>query len=305
MFSRKQVRAVTLSLAALVAAPSVGSARPALQSPAEAGRHNPRRTIKKKIARKLDEQAVKSLERTRTVLRAALQSVKQQDGGRAELVAAVLHQRASAIALHRGKPGAALWLTRAARQKARQLIQDNRAEQPAGGADQPAEWSRADGRDAPRFIEIARRMRASKRVAKAMARTRALVADAARAVKEGGEGKAQLRKAVVYQKAARKAGSRGKDKAALHLTRQARQAARAVIEANGGAAAPIADEAAELAGADPTGSEEFTAIAEASVPQDIDPVAVEDAVTDDEMAAEIADDLAVDLEATDEAESAR
>jgi len=301
MFSSKFIRTITLSVATLVAAPSIA---PSIMAPtaAHAGKKNKqnrnkvKKAIKRKIARKLDkrrdQKAVKSIKRTRLVLRAALRSVKKNEGDKGQLAGALLHQRAAVIALKKDHPRAALWLTRKARVQARDIIRENRAEMPAGGRDHIGEFVRADAREAPRFIELARRLakrEISPEVKEAIGKTRALVVEAAKAAKTGGKEKAQLRKAMVQQKAARKAAKRGKDKVALHLTGQARETARAVLEANGGATETTLDNA-ELATADATGSEEFTAAAESTVATDIEPADVEDAA-DDEIDEEIDADV--------------
>ncbi len=311
MFSRKLVRTIILSAAALVAAPSIA---PTVITPAVAhakrnnnkNRNQVRKAIKKKIARKQDkrrdQRAIKSIKRTRLVLRAALRSVKNHDEGKGQLAGAVLHQRAAVMALKKGHPRAALWLTRKARVQAREIIQQNKGEMPAGGRDHAGEWLRADARDAPRFIELARqkgKKEMSPEVKEAIGKTRELVVEAARAAKTGGKEKDELRKAMVQQKAARKAAKRGKDQVALHLTGQARQAARAVIAANGGSEETTGNDA-ELATADATGSEEFTADAEANVASDIDPATVEDDA-DDEIDDEIDADLDDEDETTDDA----
>lgn len=303
MFSRKLVRTIILSAATLVAAPSIA---PTVITPAVAhakknknkkGSRPFKRKLEKKRAQQRDQRAMKSIKRTRLVLRAALRSVKKHEDGKGQLVGAVLHQRAAVIALKKNHPRAALWLTRKARQQARDIIRDNKGEMPAGGRDHVGEWLRADSRDAPRFIELARRMpkkQVSPQVKEAMGKTRELVEEAAKAARTGGKEKDKLRKAMVQQKAARKAAKRGKDQVALHLTGQARQAARAVIAANGGSE-ETSGEDAELATADATGSEEFTADAEADVATDIDPATVEDEADD-----EIDDEIDADLDDEDE-----
>ena len=306
MFSSKFIRSITLSVATLIAAPAIG---PTVLAPtaAHAGKKNKqnkskvKKAIKKRIAKKLDkrrdQRATKSIKRTRLVLRAALRSVKKHEDGKGQLAGAVLHQRAAVIALKKDRPRAALWLTRQAREMARDIIRENKAEMPAGGGNQPGEFVRADQREAPRFLELARqkgKKEMSPEVKVAIGKTRELVLEAAKAVKSGGgKEKDQLRKAIVQQKAARKAGKRGKDQVALHLTGQAREAARAVIEANGGSTAGGND--AELATADATGSEEFTADAEATVATDIDADDAADAADD-----EIDDEVDADIDDEDE-----
>ena len=311
MFSTKLIRSITLSIATLIAAPAIG---PTVLAPtaAHAGKQNKqnkqnktrkqvKKAIKKRIAKKQDkrrdQRATKSIKRTRMVLRAALRSVKKHEDGKGRLAGAVLHQRAAVIALKKDRPRAALWLTRQAREMARDIIRENKAEMPAGGGNQPGEFVRADQREAPRFLELARqkgKKEMSPEVKVAIGKTRELVLEAAKAVKSGGgKQKDQLRKAIVQQKAARKAGKRGKDQVALHLTGQAREAARAVIEANGGSTDGGND--AELATADATGSEEFTADAEATVATDIDADDAEDAADD-----EIDDEVDADLDDEDE-----
>ncbi len=303
MFSRKIARTIILSAATLVAAPSIA---PTVITPAEA--HAKRQNTNKKGSRpfqrkpnkkqdkRRDQLAKKSIKRTRVVLRAALRSVKNHDDGKGQLAGAVLHQRAAVMAYKKGHPRAALWLTRKARQQARDIIRDNKGEMPAGGRDHVGEWLRADSRDAPRFIELARRMpkkQVSPQVKEAMGKTRELVEEAAKAARTGGKEKDKLRKAMVQQKAARKAAKHGKDQVAMHLTGQARQAARAVIEANGGSTEDTGTDA-ETTG-DATGSEEFTADAEADVATDIDPATVEDEADD-----EIDDEIDADLDDEDE-----
>lgn len=301
MFSRKLVRTIILSAATLVAAPSIA---PTVFTPSVAhakrnknrNQNQVRKSIKKRVEKKRekqrDQRAIKSIKRTRLVLRAALRSVKNHDEGKGQLAGAVLHQRAAVIALKKNHPRAALWLTRKARQQGRDIIRENKGEMPSGGRDHVGEWVRADARDAPRFIELARQKgtkEMSPEVKEAIGKTREVVVEAARAAKTGGKEKDTLRKAMVQQKAARKAAKRGKDQVALHLTGQARQAARAVIAANGGSEETTGNEA-ELATADATGSEEFTADAEADVATDIDPATVEDEA-DDEIDDEIDADL--------------
>jgi hypothetical protein len=316
MFSTRFIRSITLSIATLIAAPAVG---PTILAPtaAHAGKRNKqnknrvKKAIKKRIAKKLDkrrdQRATRSIKRTRMVLRAALRSVKKHEDGKGRLAGAVLHQRAAVIALKKDRPRAALWLTRQAREMARDIIRENKAEMPAGGGNQPGEFVRADQREAPRFLQLARqkgKKEMSPEVKVAIGKTRELVLQAAKAVKSGGgKEKDQLRKAIVQQKAARKAGKRGKDQVALHLTGQARQAARAVIEANGGSTETGND--AELATADATGSEEFTADAEATVATDIDADDAEEAADDeidDEVDADL-DDEDEELEATDDTDA--
>jgi hypothetical protein len=294
MFARKLIQALTLSVAGLIAAPSIGSIVDAGPAEAHAKKNKGKKAFKKRIARqrdkRRDQNAERSLARTRLVLRAALRSVAKHEDGKGRLVGAILHQRAAKIALSKDKPGAAMWLTRQARQMARNVIRENRGEMPKGGSDRPGEWLRANQRDAPRFIELAKRHRSRKEVSpevkEAISKTRKLVVKAAKAAKTGGEGKDQLRKAMVNQKAARKAAKGGKDKVALHLTKQARDAAREVIKANGGGAEATGEDT-ELAGAEATGSEEFTAEAETGVAQEIDPTAVEDEVTGEEIDEEL------------------
>ena len=314
MFSSKFIRSITLSVAALIAAPAIG---PTVLAPtaAHAGKRNKhknkvKKAIKKRIAKKLDkrrdQRAMKSIKRTRLVLRAALRSVKKHEDGKGQLAGAVLHQRAAVIALKKDRPRAALWLTRQAREKAREIIRENKGEMPAGGGNQPGEFLRAEQREAPRFLELARqkgKKEMSPEVKVAIGKTRELVLEAAKAVKSGGKEKDQLRKAIVQQKAARKAAKRGKDKVALHLTGQARETARAVIAANGGSTETGND--AELATADATGSEEFTADAEATVATDIDAADAEDAA-DDELDDEVdaaVDDEDEELEAIDDTDA--
>ena len=66
----------------------------------------------------------------------------------------------------------------------------------------------------------------------AIARTRALITRAAQVVKKGGQGKVELRNAVVHNRAARATLHRGKPKVAMSLTLKARGFARAAIQAN-------------------------------------------------------------------------
>lgn len=85
-------------------------------------------------------------------------------------------------------------------------------------------------------------------VVRAIHRTRTIIARAVTAVKKNGQGKDELRKGVVYNRAARATLRKGKPKVAMHLTLKARGFARAAIKANKEtlAAAEDKDEPAEV-----------------------------------------------------------
>ena len=68
----------------------------------------------------------------------------------------------------------------------------------------------------------------------ALQRTHQVIVHAAHAVKKGGEGKVDLRKAAVHQRAARAALHNNKPAVAMSLTLKARAFARAAIKANKG-----------------------------------------------------------------------
>jgi len=172
MFTRKLIQALTLSVAGLIAAPSIGTIVDAGPTEAHAKgiklkklfknkKHKNQKAANKRDKRR-DRHAEKSIARTRLVLLAALHSVVRHEDGKGRLVGAILHQRAAKIALRKDRPGAAIWLTHQARQMARNVIRENRGEMPKGAGDRPGEFLRANKSEAPRFIELAKRHRTRK-----------------------------------------------------------------------------------------------------------------------------------------------
>jgi hypothetical protein len=75
-----------------------------------------------------------SLARTHILLRVARATVKKSGSGRARLRVAALNQHAAGIALRQDMPRIALYLTRAAREMAREIIAKNRASEPRSRA---------------------------------------------------------------------------------------------------------------------------------------------------------------------------
>jgi hypothetical protein len=212
-----------------------------------------------------------SLARTHILLKVARASIKRGGQGRDRFRLAALEQRAAGIALRHDAPKVALHLTRLAREQAREIIAKNRASAPAKAADQPGEFDAADAQGAERFVEQARKQKRSPKAGKSLGRSGGLLIIATRATRKGGKGKDSVRRAAVYQRAARAAGQRGEWKTALHLTGKSRKSAREALGANGVAApAETADQPGEFDEAVDTGAAEYVEAANAAVPAEVD-----------------------------------
>ncbi len=212
-----------------------------------------------------------SLIRTHIVLKVARAAVKRGGAGRDRLKVAALHQRAAGIALVRGAPRVALFLTREARARARAVIALNRGREPASAADQPGEFEGASQTGAGQFLAAARKMEPSKKVHRTIGRSQGLLGHAARAASKNGKGKQAVRRAAVYQGAAITARRRGDEKVALDLTARSRNSAREALSANGTAApAGSMDETGEFDGATSEGGEAYVAAADQTVPAEVD-----------------------------------
>ncbi len=212
-----------------------------------------------------------SLIRTHIVLKVARAAVKRGGAGRDRLKVAALHQRAAGIALKRGAPQVALFLTREARERARAVIALNRGREPASAADKPGEFDGATQTGAGQFLGEARKMEPSKRVHRTVGRSQGLLGHAARAAKKNGKGKQAVRRAAVYQRAAITARRRGDERVALDLTARSRNSAREALTVNGAEApADTADVSGEFEGASAEGGEAYVAAAEQSVPAEVD-----------------------------------
>jgi hypothetical protein len=240
-----------------------------------------------------------SLIRTHIVLKVARAAVKRGGAGRDRLKVAALHQRAAGIALKRGAPRVALFLTREARERARAVIALNRGREPASAADLAGEFDGASQAGAGQFLNAARKMGPSKKVQNTVGRSQGLLGHAARAARKNGKGKQAVRRAAVYQRAAITARRRGDERVALDLTARSRNSAREALTVNGAAApADTADVAGEFEGATAEGGDEYVAAAEQSVPAEVDEQVV---ATLDEPASESpeAPEEAVDFAAYD------
>jgi hypothetical protein len=106
-----------------------------------------------------------------------------------------------------------------------------------------------------------------------LVKTHKLIAHAASSVKSSGKGKTELHKAIVANKAARAALTKGKVLIAAHLTLKARAEARLALKANSAAPAAPADTASDTpeetqaaAGADPAQAQSETDAAASSTP---------------------------------------
>ena len=212
-----------------------------------------------------------SLIRTHIVIKVARAAVKRGGAGRDRLKVAALHQRAAGIALERGAPRVALFLTREARERARAVIALNRGAEPASAADQPGEFEGASQTGAGQFLAAARKAGPSKKVHRTLGRSQGLLGHAARAAGKNGKGKQAVRRAAVYQRAAITARRHGDEKVALDLTARSRNSAREALTVNGAAApADAMDEAGEFDGATAEGGEAYVAAAEQTVPAEVD-----------------------------------
>ena len=212
-----------------------------------------------------------SLIRTHIVLKVARAAVKRGGAGRDRLKVAALHQRAAGIALKRGAPKVALFLTREARERARAVIALNRSREPASAADQPGEFEGASQTGAAQFLAEARKVEPSKKVHRTIGRSQGLLGHAARAARKNGKGKQAVRRAAVYQRAAITARRRGDERVALDLTARSRNSAREALTVSGAAApAESADLTGEFDGASAEGGDEYVAAAEQTVPAEID-----------------------------------
>jgi hypothetical protein len=233
-----------------------------------------------------------SLARTHILLKIARASIKKSGSGKDRFKAAALQQRAAGIALRQKAPAAALYLTREARETAREIIRQNGASEPTQAADRPGEFKRADGAGADSFIERARKQKRNPKMGRSLGKSGRLLLLAVRAGKKGGKGGAAVRRAAVLQRAARAARLRGQWKVSLHLTGQSRKSAREALAANGVAEpATTADEAGEFTEATPEEASTYVEEAEAAVPTEIDETAVESAESSEEPAAEATPDV--------------
>ena len=217
-----------------------------------------------------------SLARTHILLVVARASIRNGGSGQRRFAAAALQQRAAGVALRRKAPRAALYLTRKARETAREIIRANRAGEPAEAADRPGEFDAADGAGIASFLDAARKRRRNPRMDRSLGKSGTLLSVAARAGKKGGRGSAALRRAAVLQRAARTAGQRGQWKVALHLTGKSRKSAREALAANGVAEpASTADEKGEFVEASSADASSYVEEADAEVPAEVDEAVAE------------------------------
>ncbi len=106
-----------------------------------------------------------AIEKSKILLEATRVVAKSQKDHKKAMRRAIFFQRAAKVALKKGKPGAALHLTKEARSRAREVLRSTAADAPAAANDAPGEFDEANETEARDFVAMLKK-RMKKRLKK-------------------------------------------------------------------------------------------------------------------------------------------